>query len=192
MRGKDGCCNAGTCQKRITPAHAGKSNNDKTLGILYEDHPRSCGEKTKNFSNRFPVSGSPPLMRGKETQEKHSPRHQRITPAHAGKSKPAVNEQLYIKDHPRSCGEKTKNFSNRFPVSGSPPLMRGKETQEKHSPRHQRITPAHAGKSKPAVNEQLYIKDHPRSCGEKVSTLSGKSSNGGSPPLMRGKGNSGK
>ena len=49
-----------------------------------------------------------------------------ITPAHAGKSACAANARGGLKDHPRTCGEKTVCVSKPESEKGSPPHMRGK------------------------------------------------------------------
>ena len=49
------------------------------------------------------------------------------------------------------------------------------------------ITPAYAGKSGTAFAKIAFLWDHPRLCGEKVSTLCCTSAISGSPPPMRGK-----
>ena len=50
-----------------------------------------------------------------------------------------------------------------------------------------RITPAYAGKSIQLDFLDRPVEDHPRLCGEKKLEVSGKRSNTGSPPPMRGK-----
>ena len=96
--------------KGITPAHAGKRPKRGRSSTRIWDHPRTCGEK--NFAVYFKhiSTGSPPHMRGKVTVCCDGNDDAGITPAHAGKS----NEQLDFlttgKDHPRTCGEKTKKI----------------------------------------------------------------------------------
>ena len=47
MRGKEVPDIAGTAYIRITPACAGKREQGEQITIIFEDHPRMCGEKTK-------------------------------------------------------------------------------------------------------------------------------------------------
>ena len=49
MRGKDKNDDFGVQQIRITPAYAGKSFVIDEAQVLFEDHPRLCGEKTKKI-----------------------------------------------------------------------------------------------------------------------------------------------
>ena len=68
--------------------------------------------------------------------------------------------------------------------------MRGKvENRQAKNPKF-RITPAHAGKS-PVSGERVFIvSDHPRACGEKLHVGRVGMRLLGSPPRMRGKGES--
>ena len=66
--------------------------------------------------------------------------------------------------------------------------MRGKAIAQFICRGAQRITPAHAGKSSVPSAANFSLKDHPRTCGEKLSLLSIVTDSLGSPPHMRGKG----
>ena len=56
----------------------------------------------------MPCKGSPPRVRGKGKKAVLVVFVLGITPACAGKSTPAFNPFVSVKDHPRVCGEKTK------------------------------------------------------------------------------------
>ena len=71
---------------RITPAHAGRSENSRLKWPKSKDHPRACGEKHTDLSSRSSVMGSPPRMRGEVTWQRSKIFRIRITPAHAGRS----------------------------------------------------------------------------------------------------------
>ena len=66
--------------------------------------------------------------------------------------------------------------------------MRGKGTRKNFQNITTRITPAYAGKSESPIRKAVGVQDHPRLCGEKCIAVV--ISNGilGSPPPMRGKG----
>ena len=49
----------------ITPAHAGKSNNNLVKKSYKWDHPRTCGEKIPDTIWVNGKTGSPTHMRGK-------------------------------------------------------------------------------------------------------------------------------
>ena len=70
---------------RITPAHAGKSQDFACQHHKIQDHPRTCGEKNTGVPKGFPDLGSPPHMRGKVAPNTSNTHLIRITPAHAGK-----------------------------------------------------------------------------------------------------------
>ena len=151
MRGKATGGNNHSWFVRITPAYAGKSRKNQFDVVPDQDHPRLCGEKFKIAFVRFARSGSPPPMRGKAVLV-------------------AVRTPI-VRDHPRLCGEKGKFTGKVFVHGGSPPPMRGKVTGYSATDSRLRITPAYAGKSfKPNISIRK-IWDHPRLCGEKLSTV---------------------
>ena len=89
MRGKVADFLHRACEFRITPAYAGKSVNGFTVYLNRQDHPRLCGEKFQCSSSLFQFQGSPPPMRGKGPTALQKSFDFGITPAYAGKSKPA-------------------------------------------------------------------------------------------------------
>ena len=176
---------------RITPAYAGKSQHRKRNSGKSEDHPRLCGEKWRNAGNSWKPTGSPPPMRGKEVKASGINFVIRITPAYAGKSMVSGVCSPELRDHPRLCGEKRRFASLWLPVVGSPPPMRGKVGIRISTMADSGITPAYAGKR---ITWNLFLnynRDHPRLCGEKYKPSKSKFRGQGSPPPMRGKGQSG-
>ena len=167
MRGKAVVAAVLGLRHGITPAYAGKSYRNGGRRCGTEDHPRLCGEKSRNQQNGQAVLGSPPPMRGKATSEIRSQEYRRITPAYAGKSVSAVPEAAACQDHPRLCGEKMGTLMLSSAILGSPPPMRGKAVFGIIVFQAERITPAYAGKRHNAVRWQLLVEDHPRLCGEK-------------------------
>ena len=129
-------------------------------------------------------------MRGKDNICENCIYDYRITPAHAGKSNTFQVEETGKEDHPRTCGEKLKVFCNEISSLGSPPHMRGKVKVRKSLTVLLRITPAHAGKRVFRKSISVRIGDHPRTCGEKGFHTYTYTNKKGSPPHMRGKGNS--
>ena len=71
---------------------------------------------------------------------------------------------------------------------GSPPRMRGKACSFVNSFSHVGITPAYAGKSFRPIRPVGIEQDHPRVCGEKQQDRTQNQGHQGSPPRMRGKG----
>ena len=112
-------------------------------------------------------SESPQRMRGKDAHWFDQARKSRITPAHAGKSRPSRRKTETKGDHPRACGEKTEEA-----------YAQGLSD---------RITPAHAGKRDLQNTDFAGWRDHPRACGEKLSPSTSLVMPSGSPPHMRGK-----
>ena len=187
MRGKASHVRPCPAGRRITPAHAGKRVCRFVFGILFQDHPRACGEKIINSMICDFDLGSPPRMRGKDEDAKEVGKEKGITPAHAGKR---ILWQLIpdlLKDHPRACGEKSRSELYSALMKGSPPRMRGKGANIGINTASEGITPAHAGKRQCRTSSCVISGDHPRACGEKARTLKRTTVGKGSPPRMRGK-----
>ena len=146
MRGKGPQHLPPALQNGITPAYAGKSFGSFCFLSFRQDHPRVCGEKQAAVALPQPVLGSPPRMRGKACLTLIIRLLLGITPAHAGKSLPAVLKCPPTRDHPRVCGEKRRVRSWRALLLGSPPRMRGKVVLSSENPLCRGITPAYAGK----------------------------------------------
>ena len=72
------------------------------------DHPRACGENSLVSEIEHGALGSPPRMRGKLAAKDRLKAAERITPAHAGKTRNASNSWKILEDHPRACGENHK------------------------------------------------------------------------------------
>ena len=148
-RGRGKGCQFWDCQKgvRITPAWAGKSNNQPTAPGVCGDHPRVGGEKSRVAPRSDPGTGSPPRGRGKAHSSKCRCGWYGITPAWAGKSFRQAGEWCPRWDHPRVGGEKLKRIHSASLPQGSPPRGRGKAGHESRKNRFPGITPAWAGKS---------------------------------------------
>ena len=126
-------------------------------------------------------------MRGKGAQFCSHVCTDRITPAHAGKSKTLRRKKCLSRDHPRACGEKSGAASCICFHKGSPPRMRGKAAALPCGLVVSGITPAHAGKRSCSPDDVGDFGDHPRACGEKRCILQQLRVVKGSPPRMRGK-----
>ena len=125
-----------------------------------------CGENIWRTEARSGKKGSPPRVRGKRITIKNWRVGKGITPACAGKTK--QEEYIYgdTEDHPRVCGENSKQGFSRPVEAGSPPRVRGKHAVVGGFFCAQRITPACAGKTGFLVVAAHGSKDHPRVCGE--------------------------
>ena len=166
----------------------GKATGSSCVKLNSQDHPRVCGEKPERKAPRRPRLGSPPRMRGKETDSRRQCCSAGITPAYAGKRTLFCLAGRRNRDHPRVCGEKGRTGALDVVQRGSPSRMRGKVRELLFSFHCARITPAYAGKSSPCPAWCLSTADHPRVCGEKLRARDKISAPWGSPPRMRGKG----
>ena len=176
---------------RITPACAGKRERVIIWQCFAWDHPRVCGEKHCGGACEWRHVGSPPRVRGKANYEIGRNISDGITPACAGKSCRRSRRRPSSRDHPRVCGEKSRGWQDMMHILGSPPRVRGKDGTVYHTLPWTGITPACAGKSGHPHHLRRGNQDHPRVCGEKSWVRPSFSSVTGSPPRVRGKGNSG-
>ena len=126
-------------------------------------------------------------MRGKGTNVTIHRRAEGITPACAGKSWARWWVAAPPWDHPRVCGEKAQEIGKSLQLQGSPPHMRGKGKNTDCAERAAGITPAHAGKRQIRFRQIGRHRDHPRTCGEKITIPRTCWMSWGSPPHMRGK-----
>ena len=167
MRGKGNLSGPFYSRSGITPACAGKRRRAFLHGRPGWDHPRVCGEKSFSKSPASSRRGSPPRVRGKGGIGIYSTFTHGITPACAGKSCSGCCSCSCAGDHPRVCGEKSKEVAEYASKAGSPPRVRGKVEPFKGSMYQSRITPACAGKRTSPAGRRTVSWDHPRVCGEK-------------------------
>ena len=146
-----------------------------------------CGEKLQRSRPPETKKGSPPHVRGKETEFATVDLAERITPACAGKRPVEERAKYGHRDHPRMCGEKSFFYGQKPGCLGSPPHVRGKALFVAEVLSAAGITPACAGKSCHRRRSSLADWDHPRMCGEKFICSSPLYAVVGSPPHVRGK-----
>ena len=129
-------------------------------------------------------------MRGKAEVRHERDQEPGITPACAGKRHCPRFRPGKTRDHPRVCGEKSSLMQMDVGPLGSPPRMRGKGCYMQELSGETGITPAYAGKSRSRRTTVRPLRDHPRVCGEKLGFAWVGPGRAGSPPRMRGKGQS--
>ncbi len=110
----------------------------------------------------------------------------RITPADAGTTRSFLSESLFGWDHPRGCGDNLKGGLSCRQFIGSPPRMRGQRSIQRIGQVDHGITPADAGTTILFPFIRVVSRDHPRGCGDNRPVIIRPSSDGGSPPRMRG------
>ena len=171
---------------RITPACAGRSGESRYSDAAVEDHPRVCGEKSPLVMVHARALGSPPRVRGEVLCVLKIDVDDRITPACAGRRHAVQWSSLNARDHPRVCGEKSKEQAEKECNPGSPPRVRGEDAMTEQLRFRHGITPACAGRSQRRRLSGRGVSDHPRVCGEKHFALVCRKSESGSPPRVRG------
>ena len=153
---------------------------------VYGDHPRVCGEQLCSSKTAIASSGSPPRVRGTEQWHEFPPEAAGITPACAG-NRLLVHDLLpQLQDHPRVCGEQLNQTCDIIGLLGSPPRVRGTANPNCKRARTDGITPACAGNSFSLSLSIIWLKDHPRVCGEQYKKCDARPYHTGSPPRVRG------
>ena len=153
----------------LIPAHAGKTHYPERNSHEPWAHPRSRGENPELWSASILENGSSPLTRGKLTHGDASAKQIRLIPAHAGKTSGVPFCAMGASAHPRSRGENRLRCVWAMAVVGSSPLTRGKPTVLRLCRGGRRLIPAHAGKTKGALQYARHTAAHPRSRGENTS-----------------------
>ena len=126
-RGKRERCLQTSDQRRLIPAHAGKTGSALRLPRTGAAHPGSRGENDMYQVVNARRGGSSPLTRGKPRVESEAVDLLRLIPAHAGKTLSLARSLRAVAAHPRSRGE--NGFARRLSrrTFGSSPLTRGKQ-----------------------------------------------------------------
>ena len=186
-RGKRRAYSSGVRNRRLIPAHAGK-----TLCLPVQQqhlwaHPRSRGENGCGRWGGCATGGSSPLTRGKPYLSVLDDRVSGLIPAHAGKTHARKAGRWDQPAHPRSRGENISATLISRPSRGSSPLTRGKLTAVPEVLICSGLIPAHAGKTPSRAVTRLRAPAHPRSRGENEHPRINGDKAGGSSPLTRGK-----
>ena len=99
--------------RRLIPAHAGKTNTGHTWSGAPWAHPRSRGENMPKSSRISKSAGSSPLTRGKLFLLRLTRLARRLIPAHAGKTPLMRWLHPPLRAHPRSRGENSSRARSR-------------------------------------------------------------------------------
>ena len=171
----------------LIPAHAGKTTRAACRPRGTRAHPRSRGENISASCSAVSMLGSSPLTRGKLLPSFYPPVKRGLIPAHAGKTLLFSLSLLLFRAHPRSRGENgVTRVGDPLPW-GSSPLTRGKRSLRGLHRGHERLIPAHAGKTSWSSRSSRASRAHPRSRGENTRTSYIGTFKCGSSPLTRGK-----
>ena len=186
-RGKPSRLRQHHANRRLIPAHAGKTSWLPSWTRRPSAHPRSRGENHVRVRPPPLGLGSSPLTRGKLPDRRGCDVRRRLIPAHAGKTKRSTTLTRICAAHPRSRGENGIELVVDQEKSGSSPLTRGKRRRLGGRRRYQRLIPAHAGKTRRVRGRRSRRSAHPRSRGENIDREVRKMIRSGSSPLTRGK-----
>ena len=178
---------SGVYDRRLIPAHAGKTSPRNSARRTSKAHPRSRGENDAVPHVRACAPGSSPLTRGKPKPVTGSWAAVGLIPAHAGKTRRARKAWSIDPAHPRSRGENPSWTRREALPIGSSPLTRGKPYLSVFNDRVSGLIPAHAGKTPRLLMRSPSRSAHPRSRGENPPMCLESDCPIGSSPLTRGK-----
>ncbi len=170
----------------IIPAYAGSTPAPSTCRHISRDHPRVCGEHSKDGMQSGCVWGSSPRMRGALRDLHGDGPVLGIIPAYAGSTLPLAARVRLSGDHPRVCGEHYGKTGFGAFLTGSSPRMRGALRAGVQLEQNRGIIPAYAGSTPPAIGSGSARRDHPRVCGEHLCCSAVPVAGWGSSPRMRG------
>ena len=125
-RGRVGACATIGVRTGITPARAGKSVGNRSTLRTQRNYPRSRGEEIAFSPLRTLRPELPPLARGRDGRPGDYPPLRGITPARAGKRKPARAVTSAARNYPRSRGEERVASTRPDSSRELPPLARGR------------------------------------------------------------------
>ena len=112
MRGTPQSTVNNAIQGGIIPAYAGNTTCHQSPQPWRRDHPRVCGEHPTATRPRSRATGSSPRMRGTQSITQSMGASYGIIPAYAGNTRRSPFPSRLPWDHPRVCGEHTKNPSS--------------------------------------------------------------------------------
>ena len=130
--------------------------------------------------------GSSPRMRGTLVSWTFIVSSLGIIPAYAGNTTRLPWRLRAFRDHPRVCGEHVVCMMTTEPSQGSSPRMRGTPRRDGKMRHAGRIIPAYAGNTGEDYWQAYRGGDHPRVCGEHVTSPLVAVTLPGSSPRMRG------
>ena len=117
---------AGTQDRGLIPACAGKTNGSELARFSPTAHPRVCGENPRASPACPRILGSSPRVRGKHDRSCQRPQGRGLIPACAGKTTVWQMGGAGRGAHPRVCGENKGRLPQMFSPMGSSPRVRGK------------------------------------------------------------------
>ena len=150
------------------------------------DHPRACGEHVGEAVECVGDEGSPPRLRGTRIGCRWDEIGSGIIPALAGNTFVRRARVTADWDHPRACGEHLSSSATCACAAGSSPRLRGTRRAGRHGHGRRGIIPALAGNTQFRVVIKDKYGDHPRACGEHLSSAGEVNTGVGSSPRLRG------
>ena len=146
-RGRRGVLNCIHPADGNTPAYAGKTGPHLRDDRRAWKHPRLRGEDRFEIAKDDRRTETPPLTRGRPLLFLVDLSEFGNTPAYAGKTCRRSRRHPSLGKHPRLRGEDPISLRVLLRGKETPPLTRGRRQDDRARGRHERNTPAYAGKT---------------------------------------------
>ena len=170
----------------IIPALAGNTTCPRWRTSSTRDHPRACGEHSRDSALWRLMQGSSPRLRGTPASGYLAAAGDGIIPALAGNTSSRPHWTATRWDHPRACGEHSEGVVRLPSMMGSSPRLRGTLRVAQTRGGRIGIIPALAGNTLGRLLCLRRWRDHPRACGEHVGVDLQSACAQGSSPRLRG------
>ena len=171
---------------RFIPACAGNARRSGGPDPPGSVHPRVCGERAKNIEAWCAAHGSSPRVRGTQWRNVFIYATDRFIPACAGNAFAHSRQTSPTPVHPRVCGERVSDATQRLLPTGSSPRVRGTRFAADARLDDLRFIPACAGNASCRPRTRRRPAVHPRVCGERRNMLDALCAGDGSSPRVRG------
>ena len=125
VRGTCGAAGLAYFVEGLIPAGAGNMPVGPERSLIFQAHPRRCGEHSKERLRRSWVQGSSPQVRGTCQYDIATLDAVGLIPAGAGNIASTGSPMRVARAHPRRCGEHVELVAPRTTMAGSSPQVRG-------------------------------------------------------------------
>ncbi len=186
-RGRPGCGSRHRRGTRNTPACAGPTVYTGRRALDHPEHPRMRGADDMRRPCLSPTAGTPPHARGRPQARPGAGHRGRNTPACAGPTEPATDDERPGKEHPRMRGADSDVGADDVFTRGTPPHARGRLPGVRYEHAEQWNTPACAGPTPRRRAGPGRPEEHPRMRGADVEMNQLIPGRVGTPPHARGR-----
>ena len=174
-------------QNRFTPTRVGTTATRPAPPPCPTVHPHACGDDDRPEWTMLSVHGSPPRVWGRPSRWSSPRLGWRFTPTRVGTTATPYMVSSRSPVHPHACGDDAQAQQPTSNPAGSPPRVWGRRRVLLLQVVPVRFTPTRVGTTRIGSESAWCISVHPHACGDDMSSSSGRSPAGGSPPRVWGR-----